>query len=321
MQTRLHDKRFLLTLGGWFLAMAILAALRPASCAPSRSRHPSFTTSTGRKVEIIRANYGTNHSYSTDSRLVASLRKRLPAGISRRILPRPDNFSRIERRPGLTVLIRPSYFLITNKTDNVTEIAPDAFDSDWKARIVTSTGETFPSQGQYSTTGAMNQEAWVLFKFDSLPLREPTLKVRVDIDDEEHEFTVKNPIDPATLSPYKPDPKPWKKSVAGYDVEIRDAYLRPFEGHSVLHLDFHFSQDGKNLNDQVARTYSLEGSAGINSQRFSTNEPVWKVNLQFSFQTNAPVVGAPPPRHQAAFFLSPKDLDRSPGIRPFRRAD
>jgi len=319
----LHKKKSAaITLGAWVLAMTFLALVWPSSCKTAQTSHPSFTTGKGRRVEIIRASYGTNHSYSTDSKFVKNLRKRLPASISRRLLPRPDKFLRIQRRPGMAVLIRTTYFSITNQTDTGWEVWPDAVASNWNARIVTETGQNFPSRGRYSASGNMDPEmrqpAWILFKFDSMPLREPNLKIQVEIDNEEHEFTVENPIDPTTLSPYKPEPRPWKKSVDGYEIEIGDAYLRPFEGHSVLHLDPHFSRDGKTVSDQVAWTYSLEGSRGVNSLRLSTNEPVWRVNLSFSTRTNAPAENART-SHRASFYLSPRDLDRSPALRPFKR--
>jgi hypothetical protein len=172
-----------------WLAVVVLIAM---SLPTKREREfPGFTTATGRRVEVIQVSYGTNQSFQTDSRMVANLRKWLPARMRRKYLPEDTHFRHQTPSPKFSVLFRVSTRSVTNKiSPSSYSVAPDTRTANWTTTVLFSTGENFRSRGSTTSWDRELNEQWILQNFDIFPLRETNLTFRVEVDGESHDISI-----------------------------------------------------------------------------------------------------------------------------------
>lgn len=238
-------------LGGWFLVRRL----------PSK---PSATLPNGTRITVEAVTFGTNHTFTTDSKLQQIIREMLPTSLKRVMRP-ASTFQRQTDKPEAFVFLSAA-----NPTNGAT------VNQAWgKFRVIDEHGCMWPAS-----------QASAPVNLPAFPRRKPTFKLHATAPGGAAvDLIIPNPVK-GPFPHWTAERLPARRSIDGLTFELSriEAYSAQFGAEGIRQFStpvFHVFRDDISVTDQWRPRTEFLDETGNRSTVLCPYEPVWKVEAKF----------------------------------------
>lgn len=259
-----------LLLGGLLLLFFIAAVL--VALLPEDRQLPSVVLGDGRLLQVAEVTVGTNHVYSSESKLKEFLRGILPSGLAAKLGPSGIVATRDSEREMLVVWLG----LEPQTGMKIANYRPSL----GRTKVRSDDGETFESW-TWLRTEVDRERILVPIMVQVYPRRASAFGLEGKVDGHDFKLRIRNPNPFAANVSALPSDLPITNTAGAVNVVLRSGSITNYAWGPGPVMEFEFWDAGLDKTDEFGRWWLISDVTGNRDWRVPTNEPIWMVDTYY----------------------------------------